>query len=61
MSGTPTIEFDFIVAKIQSMADGSPRIIIDLQEQDMSKAAMLWECKLHEMILHASITVSHVG
>jgi len=53
----PTIEFDFEVVKIQSMADGSPRLVLGLSEADVKVAAMLWECKLDGMVLHASVTV----
>ncbi len=52
----PVIEFDFIVARVQSLADGSPRLVLDLQETDLPVAAMLWQAKLDGLILHAEVT-----
>jgi hypothetical protein len=50
------IEFDFIVAKVQSMADGSPRLILDLPEKNMPQAMLLWDAKLRDKYLHAVVT-----
>ncbi len=50
------IEFDFIVAKVQSMADGSPRLILDLNEQDFPQAVLLWDAKIQGKMLHAVVT-----
>ena len=50
------IEFDFIVSKVQSMADGSPRLILDLQEQALPQALLLWDAKLRGLVLHAVVT-----
>lgn len=53
---TNKISFDFVVARVQSLADGAPRLLLDLQEQDVAVAAMLWEAKLQGMVLHAVVT-----
>lgn len=52
------IEFDFIVAKVQSLADGSPRLVIDLTEDALPIAAMLWQAKLDGLVLHATVSVN---
>ncbi|GIV86613.1 MAG: hypothetical protein KatS3mg054_0642 [Chloroflexus sp.] len=52
------IIFNFVVARVQSLADGSPRIVIDLQEQDIDIAAMLWQAKTDGLILRAEVTAS---
>lgn len=57
LEDAPEITFDFIVSKVQSLADGSPRLVIDLQESDLPVAAMLWQAKLDGLVLHAKITV----
>lgn len=56
---TNKISFDFVVARVQSLADGSPRITIDLREQDVNIAAMLWEAKNAGLILHAEVSASN--
>jgi hypothetical protein len=52
----PSIEFDFVVVKIESMADGSPRITLDLAEMNLPEASMLWAAKISSLLLHAKIT-----
>ena len=52
------IEFDFVVARVQSMADGSPRLVLDLPEDAQPAVMMLWEAKLQNIPLHATVTVS---
>lgn len=54
------IEFDFIVARVQSMADGSPRLVLDLPEEGKDAVFMLWEAKLMNIPLHAKVTVSPI-
>ena len=54
------IEFDFVVARVQSMADGSPRLILDLPEDAQPAVMMLWEAKLQNIPLHAIVTVSPI-
>jgi len=51
-----SIDFEFIVAKVESMADGSPRVTIDLKESNLPEASMLWAAKLGKIVLHAHIT-----
>ena len=57
MDDKPKIDFDFEVVKIQSMADGSPRVVVGLMEGDLDKAMKLWAGKLNGMLFHAEITV----
>jgi len=56
MANELAIEFDFIVSKVQSLADGAPRLVIDLTEDALPIAAMLWQAKLDGLVLHATIT-----
>ncbi len=60
MEDKPTISFDFEVVRVQSMADGAPRLVLGLQEQDIKIAAMLWEAKLAGLLLHAEVTVEEL-
>ena len=42
--GKPRIEFTFAVTKTMTLADGTPRIQIDLPEGQMMQYAMFAEC-----------------
>ena len=44
-SSKPSITFDAIVYKVQTLADGGLRLTLDLPEQAIPQAAMLMECK----------------
>lgn len=54
---TEKIEFPFTVAKVQTLADGAPRITIDLPEQCIREMAMLAQAKLDGIYLKATVTV----
>lgn len=53
-----SIDFVFTVARIESMADGSPRVTIELKESNLPEASMLWAAKISHIVLHAHITQS---
>jgi hypothetical protein len=46
-----SIEFTAIVAKVQTLADGGIRVILDLPEQAIMQAAQLMECKRVGVVL----------
>ena len=50
------IEFPFTVAKVQTLADGAPRITIDLPESCIAQMAMLAQAKLDGIYLKAVVT-----
>jgi hypothetical protein len=52
------IEFPFTVAKTQTLADGAPRITIDLPEDCIMQMAMLAQAKVDGIYLKATITVA---
>ena len=54
-----TITFPFTVAKVQTLADGAPRITIDLPESCIPEMGMLAQSKLDGIYLQATITVAN--
>jgi hypothetical protein len=53
----PEIVFEFIVSKVQTMADGSPRLILDLPETCIKEMAMLAEGKLKGFVFEAHVII----
>ncbi len=49
------IVFPFVVAKTQTLADGAPRITIDLPENCIAQMAMLAQAKLDGIYLVATV------
>jgi len=45
MQSKPSISFDAIVYKVQTLADQGLRLTLDLPETAIPQAAMLMECK----------------
>ena len=41
-----TFTFDLDLVRVQSMANGNPRLILDLREDEIHIAAALWEARL---------------
>jgi hypothetical protein len=57
MSGKPTsqnageIKFQATVARVQTMADGGIRLVLDMSEDNVMQAAQLMECKRFGVVL----------
>jgi len=52
------IEFEAAVARVQTMADGGLRVVLDLPEDKVFEAAWLMECKRQSATITARFTVS---
>jgi hypothetical protein len=52
---TPIADFPAGVAKVQTMADGSPRFILDAEESANKYLSVLGECQAQKRYLHVVI------
>ncbi len=57
MAERQAIEFDIADINVRSLADGAPRVTLDLFEKDMDKAAMLWAAKLQGLRLRVCVSL----
>lgn len=52
---SPAIQFDAVVARVQTLVDGGLRVTLDLPEQAIAQAAALMECKRQEVYLKVEV------
>lgn len=50
------IQFDCVVNKVQTLADGGIRVTLDLAETEIVSMAALAQCKANEIVLQAQLT-----
>lgn len=50
-------EFDFALVRVQSMADGAPRVVLDLPEYATDAAVTMWQERLKNKRMKAFIVV----
>jgi len=55
-----SFEIDFSVDLVKSLADGAPRVVIDLPIQNVYESMMLWNAKVEKIYLHAVISISEL-
>jgi len=55
-----SFEIDFAVEAVKDLADGAPRIVIDLPINNLYEAMMLWNSKVEHIYLHAVISISEL-
>lgn len=58
---SPAIQFDAIVARVQTLVDGGLRITLDLPETAIPQAAWLMECKRQEVSLRVTAQYGQYG
>ena len=49
--------FNLDLVRVQSMANGNPRLILDLAEDEINIAAALWEARLQGLTVSATVTI----
>ncbi len=52
-----TFTFNLDLVRVQSMANGNPRLIIDLAEDEINIAAALWEARLQGLPVSVTVTI----